>query len=150
MNLMLEKVAFAVAAAGFAVSAAVHAAALATTRTLPPAVMYALFAGVAVSGLLASTAAPRPASPPPWTHAELRRAVLDAVPLWMRAAFYALLAYAVLQFGMLVISLPPQQSWLSSSQGLRLFSSYGLLLYFSVIALCAAARRRPRRRSHTS
>ena len=144
MDTMLEKVAFVIASAGFGVTAVVHATTLLATQALPPVVMYALFAGVAVSGLLALMLAPRPATPPPWTRAELRNAVLDAVPLWMRAVFYALLGYAVLQFGMLVVGLPPQSSWFSSALGARLFSSYGLLLYFSVISVCAAARRRPR------
>lgn len=144
MDSMLEKSAFVIACVGFTASAVVHATTLLATQTPPPAVMYALFAGIAVSGLLASMIAPRPASPPPWTRAEQRHAVLDAVPFWMRVAFYALLGYAVLQFGMLVVGLPPQTSPLSSPFGARLFSSYGLLLYFSVIAVCAAARRMPR------
>jgi len=143
MDTMLEKIAFVVASGGFAVSAVVHATTLLTTQTPPPAVPYALFAGAAVSGLLASMVAPRPATSP-WTLAQLRSAVLDAVPFWMRAAFYALLAYAVLQFGMLVVGLPPQTSAFSSPLGARLFSSYGLLLYFSVITVCTAAKRRHR------
>lgn len=144
MDTRLEKIASVVGSAGFAASAVVHATALLATHALPPAVIYALFAGVAVSGPLALIIGPRPSSPPPWTHAELRNAVLDAVPFWMRAVFYALLGYAVLQFGMLVVGLRPQSSPFASPLGARLFSSYGLLLYFSVLTVCAAARRRPR------
>jgi hypothetical protein len=144
LDTRLGKLAFGIAVAGFAASVIVHATALLTAQALPPAVIYALLAGVAVSGLLASMVAPRPASPPPWTRAELRHAVLDAVPFWMRATFYALLGYAAVQFGMLVVGLPAQSSAFSSPLGVRLFSSYGLVLYFSVLAVCVAARRRPR------
>jgi len=64
MDTRRGKLAFGIAVAGFAASVIVHATALLTAHALPPAVIYALLAGVAVSGLLASMVAPRPASPP--------------------------------------------------------------------------------------
>lgn len=144
MDTPLNKLAFGIASAGLIASTLVHAITWVAAPSLPPALVYALFAGAGVSCLLAAIVAPRPVGPPPWTHKDLRDAVLDAAPFEMRAAFYLLLGYSVLQFGLLVATLEPGGgALLSSTPVLRLLSSNWLLLYFSAITTCTAARRTP-------
>lgn len=142
MSTTLEKTATAIALIGLSVSAAVHAMVLLGASAPAAAVVYGLFAGAALSQVLAMVIAPRPTSPEPWTKKELRDAVLDAAPLAMRAGFYALLGYAFVQFAHLVTSFERStEPFLTSAPGLRLFSSFWLVLYFAALTACTAARR---------